>query len=381
MKTSKNVVAKMCRAVLDSAWIEPPGYTAPNRKQYPWQWLWDSCFHAIARSGLGDSRCVTELENLFAGQLESGFLPNMLYATKPWANFFMWWHRGHSTITQPPMYGHALKVLKERGFQVEHLFDPATRAINYLIESRMDQSTGLVKVVHPWETGCDDSPRWARWMPFGYHRRWWNITKFVLVRSMRLKGGGAEGNPLFEVCSASFNALVAFNALELAELTGDTDLARNGLAIARQLKTTWLDEEKTWADVRPGTGTLSSSMPTQQDLMPLLVVDDQQQLDQAWAQLMDESVFNRPHGFAGVSATSSEYRSSGYWRGGCWPQLCYLLFIAAQRQGRPETEFIREKALQGMVDSNLSEYWDAEDGVACGAKPQSWSAIAIELSK
>ena len=32
--------------VFEAQWM-PEGYTAPNNVVYPWQWLWDSCFHAV----------------------------------------------------------------------------------------------------------------------------------------------------------------------------------------------------------------------------------------------------------------------------------------------------------------------------------------------
>src|SRR6478672_9628621 len=44
-------------AMLEAHW-RPEGYTSPNLGVYPWQWLWDSCFHAIAWAEAGDDRAV-----------------------------------------------------------------------------------------------------------------------------------------------------------------------------------------------------------------------------------------------------------------------------------------------------------------------------------
>ncbi len=375
-----NNVRSRCLSVLDSAWVANPGYTSPNRRQYPWQWLWDSCFQAIAWGALGDRRAVIEMETLFSGMLKSGFLPNTLFHNKPWAGWWIWRVRGHSTITQPPMYGHALRVLHDSGFAVDHLLQPASTALHHLIDSRMDAATGLVKVVHPWETGCDDSPRWSRWMRFGYHREFWNITKYRLARSMRVVAGEGVANGKFEVCPASFNALVAFNALELAALTGDDGLAAKARGIARSLEALWRPELRTWADVFPGSGKDSSAVPTLEAFLPLLVVSNPEQVEAAWAHLMSTAAFRRPRGFAGVSIAEPSYRSNGYWRGGCWPQICYLLCVAAIRRQRPELSTIRELTVRGILGSDLSEYWDPETGAACGAKPQSWSAILVTLA-
>src|SRR5438270_647131 len=161
------------RRALERNWVAEHGFTMPNRRKYPWQWLWDSCFHAIAWSALGDARCRAELECLFSLLLPSGFLPHMGYQKDPEQSRALWHNVGRSDITQPPMYGHALRVLGTRGFRVEHLYDPATAALRYLFERRRDPASGLIRVLHPWETGCDDSPRWDGWeaRPFS-ERRW-----------------------------------------------------------------------------------------------------------------------------------------------------------------------------------------------------------------
>lgn len=369
-----------CRTVLESAWVADPGYTAPSPQQYPWQWLWDSCFHAVAWCLLGDARGVRELDSLFAAQLSNGFVPNMLYHRKRYLAWWMWRVFGHSTITQPPMYGHALRVLHERGFDVAHLLEPASRGLHHLIDSRLDAPMGLVKVVHPWETGCDDSPRWDPWMRGEYQRKRWNWRKYRLVRSMRVRGGEAFSNRKFEVCPSSFNALVAFNAFELAQLTGDDSLRQKAEKIVAAIENTWSESDGTWADLAPGTGGITSTVPTQEALLPLLVVRNPQQIATALARVTDADAFLREWGIAGVDVRHPAHRAGSYWRGGCWPQVCYLLWLAADRIGAArEADLIREVTVRGIRASDLSEYWNAETGTACGARPQSWSAILLAL--
>src|ERR1700751_2920950 len=151
------------RRALELNWVAQGGFTMPNRRKYPWQWLWDSCFHSIAWSAVGDARCISELESLFSLQLVSGFMPHMGYQTDPPRSLALWHTAGRSDITQPPMYGHALSVLAARGFSAEHLHDRAASALRYLFEQRRDPASGMIRVLHPWETGCDDSPRWDGW--------------------------------------------------------------------------------------------------------------------------------------------------------------------------------------------------------------------------
>ena len=74
-----------------------------------------------------------------------------------------WGRPGTSSITQPPMYGHAVAELVRRGVDVDaDVVDRAGRGLRFLLESRVRDGVGPV-IVHPWESGCDDSPRWDAW--------------------------------------------------------------------------------------------------------------------------------------------------------------------------------------------------------------------------
>src|SRR5262245_40808159 len=77
--TDLEVWRDRCRAVLERHWREP-GFTVPNAATYPWQWLWDSCFHAVVWAHLGEpERALSELRCVFARQHETGFVPHITY--------------------------------------------------------------------------------------------------------------------------------------------------------------------------------------------------------------------------------------------------------------------------------------------------------------
>ena len=351
----------------------------PNRRKYPWQWLWDSCFHAIAWSRLGDPRGVKELENLLSLQLPNGFVPHMGYWGKPSASLSLWHVPGRSDITQPPMYGHALRVLAQRGFAVEHLHDAATAGLDYLLEHRRDPDSGLVRVVHPWETGCDDSPRWDGWHAQPFKERRWNARKRDLVRSIRLRDGAAWANPGFDVGSAGFSALVAFNARELAELTGNTDLRSKASALARAIDARWVGSLSTWGDHCLAGPETTSAVRTLDALFPALVSENPQYVELAFAQVFTAGSFWRPWGPSGTSADEPTYDPGRYWRGDAWPQEIYLLMVAATRSGRHgEAERLAEKLVAGCVGSGFAERWNPETGAGLGAIPQGWAALGCE---
>ena len=368
------------RRILEDGWVPDPGYTMPNRRRYHWQWLWDSSFHAIAWSGLGDQRAVTELETLFSLQEKSGFLPHMGYHGKPWASLTQWRSFGHSDITQPPMYGHALRVLDSRGFNVSHLIKPATDALLYLFRERLDPATGLLRIVHPWESGADDSPRWDHWHHGKFHRQLWNIRKYRMVRSLVVDHGAAVANPKFEVAPASFNALVAFNARELGEMTHNQELLDLADKLVTNIEKTWSPAKRTWVDVAPKTGAVTSDVETLDSLLPILVSKDKAHVKAAFDALFDDREFWRPFGPSGVAASEPTYEPGRYWRGSAWPQLIYLLWIGATRLGLSREADLLAAALDmGVTVSGHAEHWNPETGQGQGAIPQGWAALGHEV--
>ena len=312
-------------------------------------------------------------------QLPSGFVPHMGYLNDPEQSLVLWHEPGRSDITQPPMYGHALRVLAERGFGVDHLYESALAGLRYLLTERRDHGSGLIRVVHPWETGCDDSPRWDGWQAAPFKERRWNKTKKRLARSLQLRDGAAWTNPGFDLASAGFSALVAFNARELGELTGRQELLTQASALAEAIDGQWVQARRTWSDVcLAGPGT-TSAVRTLDALFPLLVSQTQRHVDAAFAELLDPSLFWRPFGPPSTAADERTYQPNRYWRGDAWPQEIYLMMLAARRRGRHRDAVkLAERLTLGCVGSGYAERWNPENGAGLGAKPQGWAALAVE---
>ena len=53
-------------------------FVCPSPRSYPFQWLWDSCFHAIALLTIDPELAKQELRCLLQGAQPDGFLPHML---------------------------------------------------------------------------------------------------------------------------------------------------------------------------------------------------------------------------------------------------------------------------------------------------------------
>lgn len=365
-------------AMMEAHW-RPDGYTSPNLATYPWQWLWDSCFHALVWHHLGrPDRALDELASALAPIDPDGFVPHMRYHADPDARADFWGRPATSSITQPPMFGHALAELHRAGVDLpDPLIDHATAALRFLLDRRR-RLAGLIVVVHPWETGCDDSPRWDHWSPNGYERASFKVLKGDLIQTIeRTPTGAPVDNPAFAPASVGFNALVAFNAAELAAVTGDDRLSAGSAALVAALDDRWDDEHRTWVDAGAHAAA-SGRVRTADSLLPLLVTADGRAADVAFAELADPRALGGPFGPAGVDRREIAYDPDSYWRGPCWPQLAYLLWVGARRRSRDDdARRLAASTIAGTATSGLAEYWNPDSGEGRGAMPQSWAALAV----
>jgi hypothetical protein len=53
-------------------------FTVPSLSVYPFQWLWDSCFHTVVWSRSDPERAADELRALLAWQDKRGFIPHVV---------------------------------------------------------------------------------------------------------------------------------------------------------------------------------------------------------------------------------------------------------------------------------------------------------------
>lgn len=405
--------------ILDEASVD--GWRVPNKDIYPHQWLWDSCFHAIALTALGkQTEAVVEMENMFSVQSPEGFLPHMGYHSDPEASLDLWCQPGFSNITQPPMYGHALRVMKESlpsksilHQRIDALIQKAELGLEWLLRHRRwFEPSSLAIICHPWETGCDDSLRWDGWMPEGvYDRPQWMKQKRRWAKSTLtyndFAGPGAVSNPEFGVGDAGFNALLAFNARELSAVGGSDHLRLVSLEIAASLQKLFREETGTFnslailPDVDPyaqdnegffdgrrwwRTGKEvdwradSVKLPTLDATLGGLVVKDSDMVSNILEGLVDPKRFGAQYGPRGAHASIPTYLPLVYWRGPAWPQLSYLCWVMASLHGNNEVaSIIAEASQKAVLKNGFSEFWHPDTGEGGGPSPQTWATIVVAM--
>ncbi len=166
-----------CQTVLENN--RRGNFTIPSPFLYPFQWNWDSGLIAIGLLHFEPENALVELETLFSGQWENGFLPHIIFHNaEKYTTYFPsadYWHSNVSDfapkrlktsgITQPAVHGFVLEYILEHDFgkeRIARLYDQIVHYHQYLYEYRQHKNTGLVAIWHNWESGMDNSPWWDR---------------------------------------------------------------------------------------------------------------------------------------------------------------------------------------------------------------------------
>ena len=102
----------------------------------------------------------------------------------------------------------------------------------------------------------------------------------------------------------------------------------------------------------------------------------------AMGQLEDPAKFGADYGPRYVWRDHPTYDPDSYWRGPTWPQLNYLVWFAAHRQGRPTlAAAIANQTQLAVQTSDFSEFWHPESGKARGATPQTWATVVTAMTE
>jgi glycogen debranching enzyme len=148
-------------------------FTCPSSVTYPFQWFWDSCFHAIALSHIDLAKAEAEIKSLLKNQHDDGFVSHVTFwqrdsfeeMVSTYAIAFR--SKYLSDEMQPPLLAEAVQAVAQRGRGTEFIKEvlPSVRRFyEWLHNVRNPFGDGLIRVVQPDETGLDHSPKWDELM-------------------------------------------------------------------------------------------------------------------------------------------------------------------------------------------------------------------------
>ena len=264
------------------------------------------------------------------------------------------WGGRTSGITQPPLHARAALEVAERGAGdgfLRRVFDSLVAQHEYLAGRRDLGGAGLAAIVHPWESGLDDSPAWdaplaAVELPAHgvepYERQDRRhvdpserpsdaaYDRFVhLARAYRDAGYADVGESQFLVEDPLFNAIWLWSTHALAEIAArvgeDAGRMARRRGIGAALRSRLWDGERFRArDLRSGALLEPRTIGS---LAPLLDPDLPAAVAQRLAADLESPHFWAPGGtgVASVDLVDPAFDRRRYWRGPVWANLNWLL--------------------------------------------------------
>ncbi|MDR7418079.1 MAG: trehalase family glycosidase [Armatimonadota bacterium] len=396
-------------------------YTRPSPRLYPHQWLWDSAFIALGWAHLDWPRAVREVDAVLAGQWDNGLLPHIIYNPSV-RDYFPgpdWWpdtpprRRGVVTsgISQPPVLPTAV-YLAGRLQPDEHtrhawwarVYEPLLASMRYFSRHRTIGDSPLVAIIHPWEAGLDNSPRWDFAVRLGLAptRPYRRIDNAVVSQDLRptradydlymhlVERIAASGYDMaaylprapFAVYDALFNAVWYRSMNDLNRIAAA--LGRPPAASDAELQafrnayhaTLWHPGSQLFRDCDARTGAL---VPV--DTAAGLVAIYAGLVDAGQARAMIEAYRGRCAGCRMIASTPPDQEGFDpvrYWRGPVWININWLVVRGLEALAcTEETRRLAAETMALVETSGLREYYHARTGEGIGGSDFSWSAALI----
>jgi hypothetical protein len=402
-------------------------FTKPAAHQYPHLWNWDSALIAIGLAHQDPARARLEIDTLLGAQWANGMVPHIVYPNGP-SDYFPtpdFWrteglaHAGPvsaSGFTQPPVAATAVRALLEghadtetRTF-AERNYPRLLAWHRWLRSARDPHGSGLSAIIHPWESGTDNAPRWREALdalgaptPPAYARRDQHHVHADerpvaddYERFMHLIGVyrdlGWEDERLareapFFIQDVLFNAILLRADADLAWLGDTLGLDASEPRAWREagegaFAGLWVEERGSFVDrnLRSGGRARADTWVGFAALYAGLA--NPTQAARMVRELTPTGRFGRlPFGVPTVAVDDPSFEPRRYWAGPVWIHANWFILRGLQRYGyHTEAARLRATTLALVRQGGFVEYYDPRDGSACGARDFSWSAaLTIDL--
>lgn len=394
-------------------------YTVPTHGLYPFQWNWDSCLTAIGQSYVDENRAWLEVDTLFEHQWEDGMLPHIVFHEHD-DGYFPGpdvWDTGKtvptSGITQPPVAGFAVKRLYDKAkdknlakTRAKRLLKKIDRWHQWFYECRDPESEGLVALIHPWESGRDNSIDWDsafekvptdgvtpytrrdtqhadpehRPTKEQYDRYLWLLEHF--------RGLGWDNQKLhdaspFKIIDPGFNAILIRSCSDLSLLAdelGEPSIAQNNRDRANRglsaLEKLWSDLHGQYLCFDRATAAPVNSASVG-GLLPVLAAIPSQRMEALVARIQS---FSNSVNYLVPShdPADPEFDGKRYWRGPAWLIINYLITDGLRNAGQKAiAQRIEDSSLKLINTGGFAEYYDPHTGEPCGGSSFTWTAAMV----
>ena len=391
------------------------GYTLPtNNKLYPAQWNWDSGFIALGYSYFNLNFALKEINTLLDGQWKDGMVPHILFhntKTNYYPNYTAWncGNKIHSSgITQPPILATILKEIlnknkinKTQLLNIKKIIKKIKKFHEWFIQFRDPKKTGLVSILHPWESGYDNSPIWDEPMNkvkieknIKYKRadnkvvnpdfRPLNIDydRYVTIknnlRKIKYNPKKIYKSSLFNVVDVGFNSIFLKANKDLVSLL-DT-FGFNKTKIDNYIKLTeknflkLYDKKRKTFFSKDLKNNKKIYIPSITNYFVLFADLNNDKINKKLIQNLKKHNSKEKYFFSSIKTNHKSFEEKRYWRGPVWINCNWFIYKGLKNKDKFFSNKIKNKTIQILEKKGFFEYFSCKNGQPMGAKNFSWSA-------
>lgn len=386
--------------------------------QYPHQWLWDSCFHAMILANYSVNHAKDEIRALLSSQWNDGFIPHIGFDPAQETNYkpnSSDWVTGHlsSGITQPPLLATAVRYVYQKSNDKAFLLEVLPSLFKYHLwikENRDLNDDGLAVIVHPWESGMDNSPIFDslrnEYLSYSYpkfkiirtdlnhvnqtqrpkdndYQFYWGLVN--LFKKLNWDHKQIVQESPFVVADTLFNSIWAKANEDLSCLANEAGF-KNEASLFQRLasqtkeavrKTLWSPDDNFFYsyDVK---NKKQIPIKISGGFMPLYAgVPSQEMAEKLIEHLTNKKEFWSNYGITSVSMDEASFNPECYWRGPVWINIHGLLAIGLNNYGYDDIAKSLGSISKKLVQkSGYRENYHPFTGDGLGAKNFGWSTLA-----
>ena len=388
-------------------------FSVPSPKTYPFQWFWDSCFHAIVWSHFDLDRAKDELRSLLAWQRRDGFIPHIIFWNTRLARRWPWtWHHHQSGVLpgrrpkttariQPPVLAQAVERIVDRdsdGGFLDETLEPLARYYRYLAASRDPDRDDLISLISRFESGLDFSPVYdhpyriefaedrepvvePRW-----HTRREVLNKALPNRPARIARVGRHHQE--DVLLNSVYAQGLTSLTRLAELGNDRQLAawaaEKAERVTQALVAKCFDPELGLFFNLAGPREEPVRIKSILSLLPLILPALPGHIFATLLErLIDPDEFWLPYPVPSVARSESSFRPDRtwlIWRGPLSMNTNWFLLRGLRLHGRADVAHeIAARSRELVLRHGFNEFYNPLSGEPVGAETFGWATLVVDL--